>query len=213
MHWIVIPFRGPENAKTRLQPALSDGARAVLARAMFQHVLNVASKVVGARRVLVATPSPVVARLARQASAIVVRDGVPGLNEALSGALALLRTRGASTMTVIAADLPLVEPSDIERLMFWGRHGHVGIARAWKSEGTNGLSLPVSLKLEFQFGDDSFDRHWRLISALGTSPRQCGARGLRMDVDDPEDLALLREPSALSTLPSVPRTAYRGLWG
>jgi 2-phospho-L-lactate guanylyltransferase len=210
MHWIVIPFRGPENAKTRLQPALSDNARATLARAMFQHVLNVATRVVGGRHVLVATPSPVAARLARKVSAMVIRDTSPGLNEALSGARAHLRTRGASTMTIVGADLPLVEPSDIERLMYLASHGHVGMARAWKSGGTNGLSLPVSLKCEFQFGDDSFDRHWHQILELGTPPRECGAIRLRLDVDDPEDLAFLRKPGALSTLPSMPRMAYRG---
>lgn len=211
MHWVVIPFRGPGSAKSRLAEGLSDTARRQVARAMFQHVLNVSCRVAGPKRVLVVTPSVTASRIAKRVGACVLRQVGAGHNEAVTQACAYLRKQGALTATILAADLPLLETSNVVAMIKGARQGNVTIAPDLAGEGTNALALPLTLPFTFHFGEGSYRRH-RLQSrdrlALMRSVRQ---PGLASDVDVVDDLALLDDPAALSTLPSVSANSYRGL--
>jgi 2-phospho-L-lactate/phosphoenolpyruvate guanylyltransferase len=159
MHWIVIPFRGVESAKSRLSACLSDEARRQVAIALFQHVLNVACRVAGPRHVLVVTPSATAVKTARRASAAVLPEAVTGHNEAIEQACAHLRGRGASTAAIVAADLPLLKPSNIEALMRSARSGTIAIAPDREGLGTNAIALPLAVPFRFQFGAGSRHEH------------------------------------------------------
>ena len=211
MHWVVIPFRGAETSKSRLGDCLSDIARQHVARAMFQHVLNVACATARPERVLVVTPSATATRLARRAGASVLRDRTPGLNPALTQAAVHLRSRGASSATIVAADLPLLSRQSLASLMKWPREGCVGIARDRRGEGTNALALPLGLRFIFQFGDHSYFNHFRQIRKQLVIVRSSRAPDLAADLDLPSDLDLLGEPDALATLPAMGAGPYRGL--
>ena len=207
MHWVVIPFRGIESAKSRLAGSLSDAARRHIARAMFQHVLNVSCTAVGAKRVMVVTPSGTAARMAKLSGASVLREQEPGLNEAVTRACSLLRSRGNSTATIVASDLPLIGPDHITMLTTRARMGCVGIARDKSGEGTNAVALPLGARFQFAFGEHSFFRHLRQRSP--TLPVTIiRDRALAADVDIPEDLVLLDEPGSLATLPPVRNIAF-----
>jgi 2-phospho-L-lactate guanylyltransferase len=210
MHAIVIPFRGPGSAKSRLASGITDTARRQIARGMFQHVLNVACEVSGPRRVLVVTASKTAAVIARRCGAGVLRETAAGYNEAVAEAIEHLRTRGATTAAVVAADLPLLKASNLAVLERCGRDGNVGIAPDRSGGGTNALTLPLSLAFKFHFGADSLYRHQREGRRLGATVRLVRQAGLASDVDTPDDLDLLVDPAALSTLPRVGKMAYRG---
>lgn len=210
MHAIVIPFRGPGSAKSRLASGVTDTARRQIARGMFQHVLNVACEVSGHRRVLVVTASKTAAAIARRCGAGVLRETTAGHNEAVAEAIDHLRTRGATTAAVVAADLPLLKASNLAVLERCARDGNVGIAPDRSGSGTNALTLPLSLAFKFHFGSDSLYRHQREGRRLGVNVRLVRQPGLASDVDTPADLDLLSDPAALSTLPSVGVMAYRG---
>ncbi len=210
MQWIVIPYRGPATAKTRLSGCLSDAARRHVSRAMFQHVLNVACATAGARRVLVVTASNTAASLAKRAGAAVLRERSQGLNEAVEAACAHLRTRGATTATIIAADLPLLSRANLTALNARASRGHVALAPDRGGTGTNAVALPLGARFAFKFGADSFRLHLSQSNGATLPVRVMNHAALAADVDVPEDLALLADPAALSTLPSVEADAYRG---
>lgn len=209
MHWIVIPFRGPESAKSRLADAITADRRMAIARAMFQHVLNASVEAAGARNVMVVTPSVTAAGIARRTGATVLRDGGEGLNEALEKARIVLRRNNARSMTVVAADLPLVEARDLTGVLDYARTGGASIARDLKSEGTNVLSIPLGFRFAFLFGDYSYYRHYKQFGQLGSRCLNWRERRLGADLDSPEDLALLHEPGALAKLPGMSAVTHR----
>lgn len=211
MHWVIIPFRGPGSAKSRLAEGLSDTARRQVARAMFQHVLNVSCRAAGPKRVLVVTPSVRASRIAKRVGACVLRQDGTGHNEAVAQACAYLRRHGALTATIVAADLPLLATSDVALLMRRARDGSVAIAPDRAGAGTNALALPLSLPFVFHFGDGSFNRHQQQVRERYVPLRSVRQPGLASDVDVVGDLELLEDPEALSTLPTVGAASYRGL--
>lgn len=210
MHVVVIPFRGPASAKSRLAASITDTARRQISRAMFQHVLNVSCDVTGSRRVLVVTGSRTATVIARRCGASVLRDMTTGHNEAVAAGIEHLRARGATTAAIVAADLPLLQADNLAALERCARDGNVGIAPDRAGSGTNALALPLSVPLTYHFGANSLYRHRREARRYGATVRLLRQLGLAADVDTPDDLELLADPAALSTLPSV-GAAYRGL--
>lgn len=211
MHWIIIPFRGAGTAKSRLAEGLSDEARQQVARAMFQHVLNVACEAAGAKNVLVTSPCRSAIRIARRAGASVLEEKSSGLNEAVEAARAHLHQRGALTATVIAADLPLLKTSNVVALMRCVRDGFIAIAPDRNGNGTNALALPARVPFRFQFGTESRYYHQMQGRHQGFTTRLLRQPGLASDVDSVEDLELLSDPFALATLPQVGNAAFRGV--
>jgi 2-phospho-L-lactate guanylyltransferase len=209
MHAIVIPFRGPASGKSRLAGAVSDTARRQIARAMFQHVLNVACSSVGARHVVVVTGSNAAASIARRAGALVLREARAGHNEAVAQGVEALRSRGATTAAVVSADLPLLAVSDLAALERHVRAGRIGIAADGSGKGTNAISLPLSVPFTFHFGPGSLFRHRTEAMTLRTQCLLVGGRGLKFDVDTPDDLKYLADPAALLTLPASVPSVWR----
>jgi 2-phospho-L-lactate guanylyltransferase len=209
MSWVVIPFRGPEGAKTRLAEAVSAEQRRALARAMFQHVLTVACAAAGPDKVLVVTPSTAAARLAKASGAAVLRDRGFGLNEALFEAREQLRRKRATSMTIVAADLPLLKPQDIIELMEWAHPSRVMVAIDRRLKGTNGLTAPIARDFTFRFGPDSALAHAREARSLNLAVRSLRLDRFAADVDTPVDLEVLRRADALSALPRLPSRAVR----
>jgi 2-phospho-L-lactate guanylyltransferase len=211
MQWIVIPYRGPAGAKTRLAGAVSDAARQQISRAMFQHVLNVACTTVGARRVLVVTASHTASAIARRAGACVLRERQSGLNAAVAQACASLRNRGATTAAIVAADLPLLNPANLIALNKRASEGCIGIAPDRAGTGTNAIALPLGAPFAFRFGTDSFRQHCDQLREGVLAVRAIRQPELAADVDVAGDLSLLDHPSALATLPVVAAASYRVL--
>lgn len=211
MQWIVIPYRGPATAKTRLSACLSDAARRHVSRAMFQHVLNVACATAGPQRVLVVTSSRTGTQMAKRAGAVVLRERAHGLNAAVQEACAFLRARGATTATIVAADLPLLVKANLASLNTRASRGHIAVASDRSGTGTNAVALPLGAPFTFKFGADSFRLHVEQGRTRSLPVRALHQRQLASDVDVPDDLELLADPAALSSLPSVDHAAFRGV--
>jgi len=116
------------------------------------------------------------------------------LNRALERATGAAQAYGASGVLIVPADLPLVTRQDLRKLVALGtRPPVVVVAPDRRGEGTNALLVsPVGL-IEYAFGTNSYQRHLKEAAASGARLEVCDLVRLSLDVDLPEDLALVRE--------------------
>lgn len=161
---------------------------------MLVHTLEVLSQVPKVERMLVISRDSRALAVARKSGARTVTErGAPQLNKALSRATHLARGYGVSAVLILPADLPLITPEDVEKLIASGDNPPVVvIAPDRHGTGTNALlSSPPGL-IEYDFGPDSYARHLAQAKASGTRVVICELPTLELDLDIPEDLELLR---------------------
>lgn len=192
--WALVPAKSFDRGKSRLRPALSDGARVAFARALFDHVLGAltASRVLDG--ILVATDSPTVAEAARALGAAVRPDalGATTLAQVIDGGLGELTEGGARTALVLMADLPRLLPDDVRALLAAAESHEVVIARAADGHHTNALALSPPGCIATAFGRaDSFEAHLAAARAAALAVAVIENPRLAFDVDGPEDHARL----------------------
>jgi len=192
--WALVPAKGFDRGKSRLGPALSDGARAAFARSVFDHVLAALarSRVLGG--ILVATDSPHVAdaALARGAPVRMDAPGSPTLAAVVDSGLADLAARGAAGALVLMADLPRLRSEDVRALVALLDDHDAVIVRAEDGQHTNALALAPPASLSTAFGrPDSFQAHVAAARAAGLRLTIVDNPRIAFDVDGPGDHARL----------------------
>jgi len=124
-----------------------------------------------------------------------------GLCHAYSTAAADLLVRGASTMLLLPADIPLVTKADIESLLAEHTCPGVSLAAAGSDGGTNALLVSPPTIIAPAFGDNSCQRHIAHAREQGLQPAVVNTLGLSLDVDTVEDIrALLAAGRECATL-------------
>jgi 2-phospho-L-lactate guanylyltransferase len=99
---------------------------------------------------------------------------------------------GASTFITVPGDVPCVTSTEIRSLAEAAASGRTAVFTPSRSgAGTNGVALQPPDVMRLRFGEPSFDNHLAAARALGLAPRVLRLSGLGLDVDDPDDLAVL----------------------
>jgi 2-phospho-L-lactate guanylyltransferase len=170
----IMPFRA--GAKTRLAERMDAPARAALAQAMAEHVLETLGRcpLIGTITVL----APLRPAFAPESTGWISDEG-RGLNAELAAALA-----GTRSTLVIHADLPLVSPDDIAALIDAASAAGAAIAPDHARTGTNALALTDASALQPAFGADSLALHLALLPDALVVERP----GLALDIDTSADL-------------------------
>lgn len=183
----LIPVKELSRAKARLAPVLDDSGRRELALALFRDALHAALACRALDGVVVATPDAEAASIAAKAGAEVLHEP-GGLNQALTSAAEKLARRGVTRLVVLAADLALASVDGITAIV--KADADVVVVPSTDA-GTNALALPPGA-IAFQFGPDSAQRHLKAAQEAGLRALRLDIAALSMDIDTPEDLALLR---------------------
>jgi 2-phospho-L-lactate guanylyltransferase len=198
---VAVPVKDLVNAKQRLIPFLSPSERGDLARAMLQDVLDALARAqVGL--VLVVTRDPAVEALARRHGADTLSEEANrGHTEAVALAQRTALARGARRFLTIPGDVPCVTPGELNALADAPLQppGAVFVP-SLSGFGTNAALLEPPDAMVLKFGEPSFDNHLVAARAAGLRPLVRRLPGLGLDIDAPEDLALLldRGPSTRS---------------
>ena len=131
--------------------------------------------------------------LARDLGARTVQEyGSPGLNTALTRAVEIAKTYETCGVLIIPADLPKLDAEDIKQILkFRDNPPVVVIAPDRKKEGTNALFVCPPDLIEFKYGEGSFEKHIESARAIGARLEICELPSLELDLDEPEDLALI----------------------
>jgi 2-phospho-L-lactate guanylyltransferase len=118
----------------------------------------------------------------------VIADDNSGETSAIEMATAVCREHGASSTLVVPADIPLIEASELQKIVDVAPvHGAVLVPDA-AGRGTNAAWRSPSDLFPLRFGNDSFLPHKAAAKATGLPCVVLELPSIARDVDRPEDL-------------------------
>jgi 2-phospho-L-lactate guanylyltransferase len=193
--WAIVPVKPLRRGKSRLAGTLTEDERAELNRLLLEHTLKTLSELKEVEQVLVVSRDPSALAIAREHGARTVQeDGSPQLNTALKRATVVAQVYASGGILILPADLPLLTREDVIALI--ERAGDppvVVIAPDRHEKGTNALLISPSGLIEYDFGENSFRRHCERAREAGARLEIVDLPSLGLDLDLPEDLALIEE--------------------
>ncbi len=176
---VLVPIKAFDQAKRRLDRALTAPERAELARAMAARVLDAAHPL----PVAVVCDDNDVADWARERGALVVWEPGRGLNGAVEAGVDRLRDAGVAQITVSHADLPRASGlADV------GTAPGITLVPDRYGNGTNVIALPADTGFRFSYGPGSFARHCAEAQRLGLALHVLDVPDLAWDIDVPADV-------------------------
>jgi len=193
-YWAIVPVKPLRRGKSRLAGILTEDERADLNRALLQHTLQTLSELREVDEVLVVSRDPQVLTIARNHGARTVReDGQPELNTALKRATVIAQVYATRGVLVLPADLPLISREDALALVERATDPPVVvIAPDRHGKGTNALLIAPAGLIEYDFGEDSFQRHCELAKKAGARLEVVNLHSLGLDLDSPEDYEIIK---------------------
>ena len=193
--WAIVPVKPLRRGKSRLAGALTEDERTELNQSLLKHTIETLSGLKEIEQVLVVSRDPQALTIARNHGARTVReDGQPQLNTALKRATVVAQVYATRGVLVLPADLPLISKDDILELLNRAVDPPVVVIAPDRHEkGTNALLISPSGLIEYDFGENSFERHCRQARNAGARLEIVNLPSLGLDLDLPEDLELVRE--------------------
>lgn len=192
--WAIVPVKPLRRGKSRLAGTLSEDERAELNQSLLQHTLKTLTDLKEVEHVLVVSRDPQALTIARNYGARTVReDGQPQLNTALQRATVVAKIHATRGVLVLPADLPLISQEDILALIQRASDPPVVVIAPDRHErGTNALLISPAGLIEYDFGENSFQRHCERVKAAGARLEIVNLPSLGLDLDVPEDLEIIR---------------------
>lgn len=188
--WAIVPVKPLRRGKSRLAGLLTEDQRTKLNRYLLEHVLTTLKDIPQIEHTLVVSRDPAALALTREMGGrTVLEDGAPQFNTAIHRATIVARAQGAHAVLILPADLPLVQPRDIQDLVSHGRHPPVVvIAPDRRQDGTNGMYINPAGLIDYAYGPGSFHRHSDLVRNCGATLEVLHLPNIALDLDLPEDL-------------------------
>jgi 2-phospho-L-lactate guanylyltransferase len=209
---VVIPLRGLHGGKSRLAPVLDPAQRSTLIAELARHVLGVVLDSQIADDVVFVTREQGLSTSLGFDSRVVTflrqPDASPGMNAAINIGRRHALQQGAANLLVLSADLPWLSEEDL--LAIWTENVDVVVGTDRLRRGTNALLLRgdrVISEFQFEFGIDSRAMHRSAASRLGVSHGELIAPGIALDLDTPDDWAMLSPGSRQRLLSHTPASS------
>jgi 2-phospho-L-lactate guanylyltransferase len=192
--WAIIPVKPLRRGKSRLAGTLTEDERTELNRSLLRHTLETLSGLKEVDKVLVVSRDPNALTIAREHGARTVQeDGQPHLNTALQRATVVAQVYATRGVLILPADLPLVAREDIQVLLDRaGKPPVVVIAPDRHGRGTNALLISPAGLIEYDFGENSFQRHCDRARQAGARLEVVTLPSLGLDLDIPEDFEIVK---------------------
>jgi 2-phospho-L-lactate/phosphoenolpyruvate guanylyltransferase len=185
---ILVPVKDLSQAKQRLSPALSPEERLALARAMCQDVLATIAGWSGRPPVAVVTSDPFALDLSARFGFDAISDDNSGETAAIAFATAECMRRGAQSILVIPADIPLIERDELQRIVASAPERGALLVPDAAGRGTNAAYRAPGDLFPLRFGNDSFLPHLASAKKTGLECITLELPGIARDVDRPDDL-------------------------
>lgn len=187
--FVIVPVKKLDAAKSRLSPVLLNNERKEFCLKMLEDVLTTVKTTRHIDQTVVVSRDAEAFQVAKRFDAVPIIEGRPGLNQAISEAIDWCIQRGATSTLVLPADIPLVTPMDLNRILSFGEKAAVVISPSRSGGGTNALLLTPPNVIPTFYGQHSFQRHVKEASMRGTRLRTLRSSRIALDIDTVEDLA------------------------
>ena len=196
--WAIVPVKPLRRGKSRLAGALTEEERAVLNQRLLERTLETLSTLKELDQVLVVSRDPQALTIARNYGAKTVQeDGQPHLNTALARATVVAKLHATQGVLILPADLPLLTADDLLAVIDKAvKPPVVVVAPDRHRKGTNALLMSPAGLIDFDFGEDSFQRHCERAKQAGAHLEIVELPSLGLDLDLPEDLEIIRKMEA-----------------
>ncbi len=189
---VLVPVKNTSGAKQRLASVLDQPARTKLAQAMLHDVMAALHDWKNRRDVAIVSGDDYAIDLARKYEFEIIPDQTnPGETGAIEMATQICVERGAESTLVIPADIPLIQPWELDEIVKHAPTAGSVLVPAFDGRGTNAaLRRPANL-FPLRFGNDSFKPHHAAAQATAKPCVILNLPGIAVDVDNPEDLKQL----------------------
>jgi 2-phospho-L-lactate/phosphoenolpyruvate guanylyltransferase len=193
--WAIVPVKPLKRGKSRLAGILTEEERTQLNQDLLEKTLKTLSELKELDQVLVVSRDAHALTIARNYGARTVQeDGQPHLNTALARATVVAQLHATRGVLVLPADLPLLAAEDVLALIDRAIQAPVVvIAPDRHRKGTNALLMVPPGLIEYDFGEDSFERHCERARQAGARLEIVELPSLALDLDLPEDLEMVRK--------------------
>ncbi len=190
--YAVVPVKALSKSKTRLSAVLTPQERKTLTLTMLEDVLEALRSSTVTKIVMISSDSAIQA-LTGKFNAVYLSESRRGLNQAIKQATQYCIQKKARSVLVLAADLPLIIPEDINRIVNLGVKEPSLVISPSPSRGTNALLQKPPNLIPACFGPNSFIEHVNRAMASGILARSYYSFRVATDIDSIEDLkAFLR---------------------
>jgi 2-phospho-L-lactate guanylyltransferase len=186
----LLPVRRLDDAKGRLGPTLAPDDRSRLALALLGRAATALFEG-GVERVAVITRDERLESCLPHPGLELLPQASSGLNPAIREGQFWARAAAADALLIVLPDLPLVSAEDIRAVLAHAATAPAVIAPDRHGTGTNALLLSPPDAIEPAFGEGSAARHRAALAAAGVRFAELRREGLSLDLDTPDDLALL----------------------
>jgi 2-phospho-L-lactate/phosphoenolpyruvate guanylyltransferase len=186
---ILVPIKNTSGAKQRLASILDQDSRTRLAQAMLHDVLSAIHQWNDRPSVGIVTSDPYATQLANEYKFEIISDPEnPGETGAIEMATQICVERGEDNTLVIPADIPLIQPWELEEIYKQAPAKGTVLVPAGDGRGTNAAFRRPANLFPLRFGNDSFKPHHAAAQATGQPCVILNLPGIAVDVDNPEDL-------------------------
>jgi 2-phospho-L-lactate guanylyltransferase len=189
--YAVIPVKGLLESKSRLSGFLGAQDKRKLVLAMLKDVLATVEESDIFSRVLVVSPDRNVEREAHLQSGGFLHQEGPGLNAAIRQSTLLAMSERASSIAVLLADIPLIEPRDLREIYSVGKAAHRVVLSPSLKGGTNVMIRDPPDAISSAYGSWSFSNHLRAAQKKGVAVYAVSNQRLSFDIDTKDDLAAI----------------------
>ena len=216
----IIPVKGLVESKSRLSRSLSSEDKKKLIIALLEDVLTAVRESQLFSRVLVVSPDPNVEKEANLSDGTFLHQEGQGLNAGIRQSTLFAMREKASSVAVLLADIPMLEPRDVKELYSLGGTAQKVVLVPSLKGGTNVMVREPPNIIAPAYGRWSFSNHLRSAQKTGFAVYSISNPRLSFDVDTLEDLIAvsrkdphgktrtakcLQEMTLLQVLPQSPK--------
>ena len=187
--FVIVPVKELNGAKSRLSPVLADEERKEFCLKMLEDVLGAVKPVEQVHQTVVTSKDSTVLQVAKDFDTVPLKESEASLNQAVFEAISWCVGRGARCALILPADIPLVTPADLSRMLYLGRKAQMVVSPSRDGMGTNALLLAPPNVCPMCYGPRSFQRHVEEALKRRISLRILRSSRIALDIDTVEDLS------------------------
>jgi 2-phospho-L-lactate guanylyltransferase len=193
--WAIVPIKPLRRGKSRLATVLSEKDREQLNQTLLVKTITCLKEVKEIDQILIVSYDPGALTISRDYGVRTIQESPnTNINKALRKGTLAAKAFNASSILIIPADLPFIEPESVRGLLSKAKKPpEIVITPDRRMNGTNALFLNPAGILDYDFGVWSFRKHVEQAEQKKIRIEIYNNDRLSFDLDIPEDLEFLRQ--------------------